>query len=46
MNLNKVEGDFVNLYIGKVFSNWSNCESFISNWAKSKGFNIIKDRVH
>ena len=46
MNLNRVEDDFASLYTGKVFANWSACDLFISNWAKSKGFKVVKDRVH
>ena len=44
MNSN-AESDFANLFTGKVFENWSICDQFISNWGKSKGFGVIKDRV-
>ena len=44
MNSN-AESDSANLFTGKVFENWSICDQFISNWGKSKGFGVIKDRV-
>jgi len=44
MNSN-AESDSANLFTEKVFENWSICDQFISNWSKSKGFGVIKDRV-
>ena len=46
MNSNGIGSDFADLFTGQVFANWTDCDLFISNWAKNKGFNIIKDRVH
>ena len=44
MNSN-VESDFAGLYTGKILENWTICDQFISNWSKSKGFGVIKDKV-
>jgi len=44
MNSN-VESDFAGLYTGLIFENWTICDQFISNWGKSKGFGVIKDKV-
>ncbi|CAG8793708.1 13469_t:CDS:1, partial [Cetraspora pellucida] len=40
------ESEGARLYTGKVFNNWAECDLFISEWGKSKGFNIVKDHVH
>jgi hypothetical protein len=37
-----VENDSAELFTGKVLAI---CDQFISNWNKSKGFGMIKDRV-
>ncbi|CAG8797045.1 16081_t:CDS:1, partial [Gigaspora rosea] len=33
-------------YIGKVFENWVECDLFMSEWRRNKGFKVIKDRVY
>ncbi|CAG8772019.1 35289_t:CDS:2 [Gigaspora margarita] len=35
-----------NLFSTKVFSTWEECDLFISEWAKKKGFHTKKDHVH
>ncbi|RIB00500.1 hypothetical protein C2G38_2051576 [Gigaspora rosea] len=44
-NHTKANMEESNLYEGKKFSNWIICDSFLDKWSKSRGFNIIKDRV-
>lgn len=44
MNSN-TESDSANLFTGKVFASWLLCDQFMSNWDKSKGFGVIKNRV-
>ena len=44
MNSN-AETESASLFSRKVFANWFICDQFISNWSKSKGFSIIKDRI-
>ncbi|CAG8837528.1 8310_t:CDS:1, partial [Gigaspora margarita] len=34
------------LFTGKILANWAICDSFIIDWSRKKGFNVIKDRVH
>lgn len=46
MNPNRIESISADLFTGKVLENWPTCDLFISQWGKSKGFNVIKDRVH
>src|SRR3954449_12446405 len=46
MNPNKAESNSADLFTGKVLENWPTCDSFINKWSKSKGFNVIKDRVY
>ncbi|CAG8642836.1 18839_t:CDS:1 [Racocetra fulgida] len=41
-----VENEAVSLFKGKVLTSWETCNSFITEWARKRGFNIIKDRVH
>ena len=40
-----VESESTSLYTRKILPNWSICDQFISNWGKSKGFGVIKDKV-
>lgn len=44
MNSN-AESASADLFTGKVFASWSICDEFLSAWSKSKGFNVIKDKV-
>ncbi|CAG8769718.1 9818_t:CDS:2 [Gigaspora rosea] len=44
--INNGESENARLYIGKVFENWVKCDSFMSEWGRSKGFNVIKNRVY
>ncbi|CAG8757435.1 22167_t:CDS:2, partial [Gigaspora rosea] len=44
--INNGESENARLYTGKVFENWKECDSFMSEWRRSKGFNVIKDRVY
>jgi hypothetical protein len=37
--------EFNTLFAGQVFISWDLCDSFMLDFGKSKGFNIIKDRV-
>ncbi|GES96474.1 protein FAR1-related sequence 11-like isoform X1 [Rhizophagus clarus] len=45
MNSNGTESSLANLFTGKVFADWPACDLFISNWARNKGFNVIKGHV-
>ena len=40
-----VESDSASLFTGKILSSWTVCDEFISNWGKSQGFGVIKDKV-
>ncbi|CAB4482226.1 unnamed protein product [Rhizophagus irregularis] len=33
------------LFSGKIFSSWEECDSFFDGWSKKNGFHIKKDRV-
>jgi hypothetical protein len=44
MNSNAESGS-ASLFTGKVFASWPICDQFMSNWSKSRGFSVIKDRV-
>ena len=37
--------EFKTLFARQVFTSWELCDSFMLDFGKSKGFNIIKDRV-
>ncbi|CAG8574388.1 6369_t:CDS:2, partial [Gigaspora rosea] len=43
--IGSAESDASMLFSGKVFSNWVICDSFIVEWDKNQGFNVVKDRV-
>ena len=40
-----IENNFAELFTGKVFANWSECDQFISDWCGNKGFGVVRDRV-
>ncbi|RIB27510.1 hypothetical protein C2G38_2160356 [Gigaspora rosea] len=44
--INNGESENTRLYIGKVFENWIEYNLFISEWRRSKGFNVIKNHVY
>ena len=44
MNSN-AESNLAELFTGKVLESWPVCDQFINAWGKSKGFNVIKDKV-
>ena len=39
------ESNSAELFTEKVFESWPLCDEFISEWGKTRGFNVIKDRV-
>ncbi|CAG8692325.1 37731_t:CDS:1 [Gigaspora margarita] len=43
--INSAKSDALVLFSGKVLSNWVICDSFIIEWGKNQGFNVVKDHV-
>ncbi|CAB4412810.1 unnamed protein product [Rhizophagus irregularis] len=40
-----IENNSASLHTGKTLASWTICDQFISNWGKSNGFGVIKDKV-
>ena len=44
-NIDSSTSSTTSLFVGKVFTSWDLCDSFLKGWSKNNGFGIIKDRV-
>ncbi|CAB4436064.1 unnamed protein product [Rhizophagus irregularis] len=40
-----IENNSASFHTGKTLASWTICDQFISNWGKSNGFGVIKDKV-
>ncbi|CAG8810306.1 46298_t:CDS:1, partial [Gigaspora margarita] len=40
--INNDKSENARLYIGKVFENWVECDSFMGEWGRNKGLTLLK----